>query len=171
VIFIEAEFHTVRGYQMLNSENKLLTPSMEDYLEMLKRISNETDYIRVNQLATRLNVNPSSASKVIQKIKKLGLVDYEKYGIITLTDDGNYLGDFLLRRHNIIDDFLKNIGIEEKRLKETEMLEHDISVKTLENIYLLNKFLEHNPQIKKEYELFKFENSKKIDFSCHMDNK
>jgi len=33
-----SEFHTVRGYQLIEQEKKLLTSAMEDYLEMIFRI-------------------------------------------------------------------------------------------------------------------------------------
>lgn len=99
---------------MLNSENKLLTASMEDYLEMIKRICIDNKYIRINQLASKLNVSPSSASKTIQKLKKLGLVESQKYGIVTLTDEGNQIGTFLLKRHNIIETFLKILVLKKK---------------------------------------------------------
>ena len=52
---------------MLNGDKKLLTASMEDYLEMIYRIHKEEGYVRMNQLARKkLNVRPSSASKTVQ---------------------------------------------------------------------------------------------------------
>jgi DtxR family Mn-dependent transcriptional regulator len=127
----ERGFYTVRGYQMLNAENKTLTSSMEDYLEMICRTCREEGYVRVNQLAEMLNVRPSSTTKVIQKLNALGLVDYQKYGIIQPTEEGKAIGDFLLKRHEIIEEFLGILGIEETRLKDTEMIEHDVSLNTL----------------------------------------
>ncbi len=149
------EFYTVRGYRMINAEKELLTSSMEDYLEMIYRISKKEDYIRMNQLAKKLNVRPSSATKIVQKLKDLGMVDYKKYGIIQLTEEGEKVGRFLLKRHNIIDEFLKNIGVEDNRLKDTEMIEHGVSLSTLENIHILNKFLLDNPDIMERFEKFK----------------
>ena len=64
------EFHTVRGYQMLSSESKVLTSSMEDYLEMIYRIYLDDGYARINQLADKLNVRPSSTT--VQKLYELG---------------------------------------------------------------------------------------------------
>ncbi|WP_205687656.1 metal-dependent transcriptional regulator [Clostridiisalibacter paucivorans] len=151
----DKEFYTVRGYQILNAESKLLTSSMEDYLEMIYRICIEEDYVRINQLAKKLNVRPPSATKIVQKLNRLGLVAYQRYGIVQLTKEGEEIGKFLLKRHIIIDEFLKNLGIEETRLKDTEMIEHDISLNTLESIYLLNKFLAMNPYILKKYYIFK----------------
>ncbi len=152
---INREFHTVRGYQMLNSESKVLTSSMEDYLEMIYRICIENGYARINQLADKLNVRPSSATKVAQKLCELGLVDYQRYGIIQLTEDGKSIGEFLLERHEIIEEFLRNIGVKETLLKDTELIEHDVSLSTLEAIDSLNKFLSENPQVKKQYEAYR----------------
>lgn len=147
------EFYTVRGYQMLN-ENKL-TSSMEDYLEMIYRTTLVTDYIRVNQLADKLNVQPSSTTKVVQKLKKLGMIDYEKYGIIKLTEEGKEIGQFLYKRHEILESFLQKIGVKETLLKDTEMIEHDMSLSTLENINILNAFLNEYPDILDKYYVFK----------------
>lgn len=153
----EREFHTVRGYQILNAENKLLTSSMEDYLEMIFRICITEDYVRINQLAGKLNVQPSSVTKVVKKLRELGLVDYQRYGIIQLTSEGKGIGEFLLKRHKIIEDFLKNLGIEETLLKDTEMIEHDVSLNTLKSIHILNEFFLVNSNVLNQYIKFKNE--------------
>ena len=62
---------------------------------------------------------------------------------------------FLLNRHNIIEEFLKNIGTEDTRLKDTEIMEHGVSLNTLKNIYVLNKFLSENPSILGQFERYK----------------
>lgn len=152
------DFYTVRGYQMLNSENKLLTSSMEDYLEMIYRICLKEGYVRINQLALKLNVRPSSTTKIVQRLSELSLVDYKRYGIIKLTDKGKELGEYLLKRHEIIQEFLKNLGIEETLLRDTELIEHDVSRNTLGNMYIFNIFFSENPEIKRKYDKFRKEN-------------
>ncbi|NLV76769.1 MAG: DtxR family transcriptional regulator [Tissierellia bacterium] len=132
---------------MINAREDLLTASMEDYLEMIYRICKDDGYVRMNQLAKNLNVRTSSATKIVQKLKDLGMVYYQRYGIIQLTEEGIRVGKFLLNRHNIIEEFLKNIGTEDTRLKDTEMIEHGLSLSTLRNIFILNKFLLENPEI------------------------
>jgi len=149
-----SKFHTVRGYQLLEQNKKLLTSSMEDYLEMIYRNSLTEGYMRINTLSELLNVAASSATKMVQKLSKLGLVDYKKYGIISLTEDGKELGKFLLERHNIIESFLKNLGVEENILIETELIEHNVSVSTLQKISTFNKFLQQNPDIFEKYKQF-----------------
>ena len=76
------EFHTFRGYEMIKKNKDHLTPSMEDYLEMIYRHCQEGGYVRINQLAEKLNVKASSASKTVSKLAEMGYLDYEKYGII-----------------------------------------------------------------------------------------
>ena len=148
------EFYTVRGYQLLKQEDKILTSAMEDYLEMIYRNAGEKGYMRINALAELLNVKPSSATKMVQKLAELKLLEYQKYGIISLTESGKKYGEFLLFRHNVIERFLRSIGITENLLKETELIEHNISADTLAKIELLNNFFETNPHVLKEYEKF-----------------
>ena len=160
----EREFRTVRGYQILDAESKALTASMEDYLEMIYRTCGEEGYARVNRLAERLNVRPSSTTKVIKKLKDLGLVNYQKYGVIKLTEKGKALGSFLLKRHEVIEEFLKILGVEETRLKDTEMMEHDVSLSTLRGLYTLNRFLRETPDVMKQYEAFRIKLKGSDDF-------
>jgi Mn-dependent DtxR family transcriptional regulator len=127
---------------------------MEDYLEMIYRNSLVEGYMRINTLSELLNVAAPSASKMVQKLNKLGLIDYKKYGIIFLTDNGREIGGYLLQRHNILELFLKSLGVDENVLLETELIEHNISATTLQKTNLFNKFLEQNPDIIKKYQQF-----------------
>jgi Mn-dependent DtxR family transcriptional regulator len=149
-----SKFHTVRGYQMLDNNKKLLTSAMEDYLEMIYRNILVDGYMRINTLAELLNVAAPSATKAVQKLSKLGLIEYKKYGIIFLTENGKELGEFLLHRHTIIENFLDNLGVTENILVETELIEHNISSETLQKLNKFNKFLESNLDIKQRYEKF-----------------
>lgn len=138
---MNGDFYTVRGYEMKNYNKNILTASMEDYLEMIYRECAERPFIRVNELAQRLNVKDSSATKMVQKLGSMGYVDYHKYGMVTLTEKGRELGAFLLSRHTLLEKFLSFIGCTKDALKQTELIEHNISPETLKNIELLYDFL------------------------------
>mgnify|MGYP000979482435 CR=1 FL=1 len=144
-------FRTARGYQRLLQEKQTLTPSMEDYLEMIYRDCRQDGYTRVNILAERLNVQASSASKMVKKLTELELLDYEKYGIIRLTEAGEELGEFLLARHVTIEGFLANLGVRDSLLIETEMIEHNVSITTLEKIDKLNQFFRNHPELHRQF--------------------
>jgi Mn-dependent DtxR family transcriptional regulator len=161
------KFYTFRGYEMLNQENKQLTPSMEDYLEMIYRNCFQEGYARIHQLSEQLNVRASSATKIVQKLARWGFLDYQKYGIIQLTDKGETAGAFLLYRHQVIEEFLKKIGVEEMVLKDTEMIEHHISKELFESMELFNMFFEKNPHIIESF--FQFKQSY-LDIECNVDD-
>ena len=149
-----SKFHTVRGYQLLQQNKKLLTSAMEDYLEMIYRNSLVEGYMRINILSELLNVAASSATKMVQKLSELGLLDYKKYGIIFLTENGKEIGKFLLERHNIIELFLRNLGVKESLLLETELIEHIITATTLHKMNVFNKFFAQNPEVVRKFEQF-----------------
>lgn len=152
MILEDRKFYTVRGYQLLEQSKSLLTPSLEDYLEMIYRSITYHGYIRVNELASDLNVKPSSVSKMITKLAELGLIDYEKYGVIQLTDKGTEIGKYLLWRHNTIYqffDFLSS-GDRDQAFKETELVEHILSRETVNNMEKLLSFFSSQPAIEEQ---------------------
>lgn len=129
----------------------MLTPSMEDYLEMIYRNNLEQPYIRINRLAQLLNVKAPSSSKMVQKLGELGFVNYERYGIVTLTDKGKRKGEILYKRHKVIEKFLSFIGCEEDALIQTELIEHSINANTVEKMELLYNFINDNKDILERY--------------------
>ncbi|WP_458785210.1 metal-dependent transcriptional regulator [Vallitalea sediminicola] len=124
---------------------------MEDYLEMIYRICRDESYVRMNQLANNLNVRPSSSTKIVQKLSSIGLVNYEKYGLISLTEKGEKVGEFLYHRHIVLEKFLNIIGVEDSILKDTELMEHYVRPVVLKNIEQFIKFLNSNPNILQKY--------------------
>ncbi len=152
----EKGFYTVRGYARLRQDDKSsVTPSMEDYLEMAYRLSRDRGYTRIGDLASALHVQPPSASKMVQKLSEVSFLNYEKYGAIELTGQGRELGEYLVKRHEAIERFLKIIGITRDILEETEKIEHSLSQETVEQIMLLVQFMEENQQWMEAYAAYK----------------
>ncbi|CDI48519.1 iron-dependent transcriptional repressor [Clostridium tetani 12124569] len=121
---------------------------------MIYRNSLISGYTRIKELSESLNIRPSSATKMVQKLSELGFVNYEKYGIVKLTKKGEDIGGFLLKRHSIIESFLKNIGVKKDILINIELIEHSVTEEALEKIDLFNKFLKENKDIKEKFENF-----------------
>ncbi len=145
------EFHTVRGYQLLEQQTRMLSPAMEDYLEMICRHSGGDGYIRVHTLAELLNVKASSASKMVQRLGKLGMLKYERYGLIRLTDSGKTIGEYLLARHAAIEDFLKFLSGGRDVLTQTELIEHNIDAATTESMRKMCQFFTGNRKIAEKF--------------------
>lgn len=154
------DFYTFSEY--MKKEDDTLTASMEDYLEMIYRLSEKTGFTRIHDLAEALNVQPPSATKMVQKLSEIKLIDYEKYGIILLTNEGKESGHFLLDRHITIEAFLRILGVSENVLEETEKIEHTISNKTLEYFEDFIQFIQENPEIISKLDTFRKNKSAKL---------
>ena len=141
-------FYTFNNY--LKASMGIITASMEDYIEMIYRLSNESGFTRVGDLSKALNVKPASITKMIKKLDELSLVNYEKYGYIKLTADGSSYGEYLLYRHNTVEKFLKTIGVKKNILAETEKIEHVLSKDTFERIEYFIEIIEDHPIIKEK---------------------
>lgn len=132
----------------MKKEDNSLTASMEDYLEMIYRLSLNNGSARVHELSDALNVQPPSATKMVQKLAELKLLKYEKYGVLILEEDGKILGEELLKRHNVIESFLRILNVSESVvLEETEKIEHTLSKQTTKCIQDFVQFINDNPEI------------------------
>ncbi|HKM01188.1 MAG TPA: iron dependent repressor, metal binding and dimerization domain protein [Sedimentibacter sp.] len=136
---MKEEFYTIKGYKIKNEE--VISSSMEDYIEMIFRLSEKSGEVRVNDLSQALNVQPPSTTKMIKRLAKDNYVYYEKYGLIKLTEKGMNIGSKLLERHKIIFEFLQLIGVKNNILEQTEIIEHAVNDEVLNKINELIKFL------------------------------
>jgi Mn-dependent DtxR family transcriptional regulator len=92
---------------------------------------------------------------MIQKLAELKFVNYEKYGIILLTENGKNMGKYLLKRHNIIEGFFKVLGISDGVLEQTEKVEHTISNETVEYLEDFISFIQEHPKIISDFDIFR----------------
>lgn len=145
----EKEFYTLKGYQL--QELSALTYAMEDYLEMIYRLYQKNlsdpattkNVLRLQTLATHLNVRPSSASKMVRNLSDGGYVDFPRYGYILLTKKGLATGAYLLHRHEVLHTFFCLLNHSNEELEQVEKIEHFISDTTLKNMELLTEKLKH----------------------------
>lgn len=150
------EFFTYQEY--MRKDQELLSPSAEDYLEMVYRLSKDTGYTRVNDLASALNVQPPSVTKMIKKLSDKRFLKYEKYGVIILEENGKKKGQALLMRHNLIESFLTILHVDTHLLEETEIMEHAVSDDMVAAIKDLVDFLTANPNIIEQFHYYRLTN-------------
>ncbi|MDF2882803.1 MAG: iron (metal) dependent repressor, DtxR family [Clostridiaceae bacterium] len=148
------DFHTFSEY--MKKEDNSLTASMEDYLEMIYRLSVNSGFTRIHELSDALNVQPPSATRMVQRLAELHFLKYEKYGVIMLVENGKIMGKSLLKRHNTIETLLKVLGVSEKAiLIETEKIEHTISDDTVKCFEEYINFTKDNPDIVTKFNAYK----------------
>ncbi len=152
------EFFTDRGYE-IQAGKDALTPSMEDYLEMVTRLSNGRGYTRVNELADNLNVKPASVTKMVRNLCDKSYLHYERYGLIQLTDKGKQYGQYLLKRHQLLEDFFRTFGATGDLQRQVERIEHHISFENYQNLALLLEFFRQKPDLLDEFYQFKDKNT------------
>ena len=128
----ESGFYTMKGYS-LHTEGGL-TSAMEDYLEMICRLTRTGGYTRISALARELHVQPSSASKMAALLRSGGYLTNERYGCLRLTEKGSQAGAYLLYRHDVLNRLLRRINGSADELEQTERIEHYIDVRTVRNI-------------------------------------
>ncbi|MDO5520414.1 MAG: MarR family transcriptional regulator [bacterium] len=129
------DYYTLKGYE--KKEHNELSYAMEDYLEMICRACCSNKYVRVNDLAERLNVRPSSVSKMVNRLKDAEYVDFEPYGIIKPTVKGWGIGRYFLYRHNVINEFFQVVNETEDELEIAEKIEHYLDRRTVLNMQKL----------------------------------
>ncbi|SJZ93669.1 transcriptional regulator MntR [Selenihalanaerobacter shriftii] len=145
----------------------MLSPSLEDYLEEIYRFLDQQGYVRITDIAEKLNVSLPSVTKAVQKLGKRDYLEYQRYKNITLTEKGKKIGNFLVTRNKLLREFLLVIGSDCNKEKEAEAMEHYLSQKTVEAITSLVEFFKENP--KYQQELLDFQDEFKIERSSQND--
>jgi Mn-dependent DtxR family transcriptional regulator len=122
------------------------TPSMEDYIEQIYNLIEEKGYARVSDIAEALAVHPSSVTKMVQKLDKDEYLIYEKYRGLVLTAKGKKIGKRLVYRHELLEQFLRIIGVEEDKIyNDVEGIEHHLSWNAIDRIGDLVQYFEEDP--------------------------
>ena len=127
----------------------MLSFTEENYLKALLKISFDTgnNEVGTNELAMSLGVKPATANNMLKKLKEKELVAYEKYGKITLRDEGKKRALYIVRKHRLWETFLfekLDFGWEEVH-EVAEQLEHIQSQKLIDKLDKYLEFPEFDP--------------------------
>lgn len=114
------------------------TSTVEDYLKriLLEEQSEPGALVSTGRLASALAVAPGTATAMVKALTDSGLVDYEPYSGVRLTDAGRQLATHVLRRHRLVELFLvKVLKMDWSEVHgEAEALEHAVSDRVIERI-------------------------------------
>ena len=109
--------------------------TIEDYVELVRDLQKGKKRVHTNDIATSLNINPSSVTEVLQKLSDEGHIDYEKYLGVTLTEKGRKIARETKKRHNTIKEFLLLLGLDENIAEEDACeMEHILHKSTMKAI-------------------------------------
>jgi DtxR family Mn-dependent transcriptional regulator len=107
---------------------------VEDYLEEIKRLEEDSERITATVVAGILDVSLPSASEMLKRLASEGYLTREKGGTILLTPDGRRLAHTMLRRHRLVECLLVDrLGMAWHEVHgEAHKLEHAISARVEE---------------------------------------
>ena len=120
---------TTRRAHTAAAAEVVLTAPVEDYLKAIYAIEQAGDAAGTNEVAARLDIAAASVSGMVRRLADQGLVAYERYRGVRLTDAGRRAALRTIRRHRVIEAYLaKALGYAWDRVHaEAERLEHAAS--------------------------------------------
>ena len=108
------------------------TEMAEDYVELIGDLIAATGEARLTDLAENIGVSPATATKVVQRLQRAGLVQTRPYRSIFLTESGEAIAEASRSRHKAVHDFLRALGIDEMTAEaDAEGIEPHVSEQTL----------------------------------------
>ncbi len=129
-------------------QQKKLTASQEDYLEAIYHISAEKMAARAKDISQRLEVRASSVTGALRTLKKMGLINYAPYDLITLTEKGKPVAEEVVRRHQALERFLVHVlGVEAKEADIAACrMEHSIPKAIVDRLIKYAEYVEKCPK-------------------------
>lgn len=113
------------------------TSTVEDYLKhILLAQQGQPERVSTGQIAGRMGLSPGTVTAMLKTLADSGLVAYEPYSGVRLTDSGRQLATHVLRRHRLLELFLVEVlGLDWSEVHaEAEQLEHAASDRLIERM-------------------------------------
>lgn len=121
---------------MANKKKLELTENLEDYIYDIFVILKEAPVVRVKDIAKRRGVKLSSVVVALRSLAEKELINYQKYGYITLTENGLKMAKSIEKKKMVLYKFLNEIlkVSNETAQKDAHKMEHDLSEETISKI-------------------------------------
>lgn len=87
----------------------MISKSLEEYLKTIYVLKKQDGNVRVTDIANKMNCTKASVNKAINNLKDNNLVNYESYGKIELTKEGENLAKKILEAYDIVYIFLREV--------------------------------------------------------------
>ncbi len=118
-----------------------ISTTEENYLKAIFKVSEKLQKpASTNAIATEIATSAASVTDMLKRLSEKGLLNYEKYKGVTLTDQGQQLATTLIRKHRLWEVFLVDkLHFSWDEVHEiAEQLEH---IKSPELIVRLDEYL------------------------------
>ena len=114
----------------------MISKALEEYLKTMYVLKKQNGNIRVTDIAQKMECTKPSVNKALNNLKEEKLVNYEAYGIIELTPEGENLARKILEAYDIVYLFLKEVlNLEEDIAKsEAEKIKSTMTDETINKL-------------------------------------
>lgn len=114
----------------------MISPTVEDYLKAIFKLQKSHEKVSTSAIAERLKLSNATVTSMIKKLAKQRFVKHVSYHGVVLTEAGEKIAVKVIRRHRLVELFLKEILLLDwdKVHDEAERLEHYISDEILDSI-------------------------------------
>ena len=114
----------------------MITKALEEYIKTMYVLKKQNGNIRVTDIANKMQCTKPSVNKALNNLKEEKLVNYETYGIIELTVEGENLAKKILEAYDIVYVFLKEVlNLEDDVAKsEAEKIKSSINDETINKL-------------------------------------
>lgn len=114
----------------------MLSPTVEDYLKAIYKLQKQDEKVSTSAIAKRLGVSNATVTGMVKKLAQKRFLKHVSYHGVVLTVKGEKEAIKVIRRHRLVELFLKEIlGLPwDKVHAEAEKLEHYISDEILDRI-------------------------------------
>ena len=116
-----------------------LSESLEDYLIAISALADEEPAVHSGSVAYRVGVSNASVTHAFRALRDRGLIDYERYQAVTLTERGEAVARRVLeRKRTLIRFFGEMLGLERTEAEQNaHRMEHVITPTAVERLKLL----------------------------------
>lgn len=107
----------------------MLSKEVEEYLELLFTLTENGRIAKTTEIAKKLKISPASVTEMIQKLSKIGFLEYKAYKGVVLTEEGRKIARKMKRKHRMLEKFLhEQLKIKKENVHdEACKLEHALS--------------------------------------------
>lgn len=114
----------------------MVSKAQEEYIKNMYILKKQVGNIRVTDIAKKMNCTKPSVNKALNNLKANKLINYETYGTIELTSQGEDLAKKILEAYDIVYIFLKDVlELNEQESKvEAEKLKFSLSDNTINKL-------------------------------------
>lgn len=114
----------------------MVSKALEEYIKTMYILKKQKGIIRVTDIAEKMNCTKPSVNKALNNLKNEGLLNYQTYGPINLTEKGEDLAKKILEAYDIVYLFFKevlNLEAEEAE-KEAEKIKLTLDDNTINEL-------------------------------------